>query len=127
MIDIFSSPPDFEDAEENEAIAQYFRLDAQLGGPTLFSINKDGQEIKTPALDWLNSQKSGKFYEIKGIQKEEGSSYYNDLYILTRDLTDEETEELESNLVCCWGSVYEKYTSTTDSTSIGCGLQRNLR
>jgi len=42
MIDVFSDAPEFDDAEENEAIAQYFRLNSYLGGPTFFYINKLG-------------------------------------------------------------------------------------
>jgi len=75
-------------------MAQYFRLDAWLGGPSFFFINKEGEEIKTPTLNWINSQKNGGYYEILGIQKEEGSAYYSDLYLLTRELTEEEQEEL---------------------------------
>ena len=32
-----------------------------------------------------------------------------DLYIVTRDLTDDEQTELENAGNCCWDTVYEKY------------------
>ena len=34
-----------------------------------------------------------------------------DLYLLTRDLPDDEQAELEAAATCCWDTVYEKYTS----------------
>ena len=67
-------------------------------------------------MSWLTSQKSEKYYKIPGIEASEGSGFYSDLYILTRDLTDEEHAELSGPPTCCWSTVYEKYTSSTDAS-----------
>ena len=44
MINIFSEPPDFNDyspdSEMTKSIAQYYTLNADLGGETFFMVNK---------------------------------------------------------------------------------------
>ena len=61
-----------------------------VGGPSFYIIRKLGVDYDTPLLHWLTSQKGEKFYKIPGIEQTAGSRFLNDLYILTRDLDDDE-------------------------------------
>ena len=59
MIEVFSGPPSFEayspDSDETKAIQAYYSLNAELGGETFFMVNKEGKEVTTPTLKWINS------------------------------------------------------------------------
>jgi len=61
MLEVFSEPPDWElynltgPSDETEAIAQYYSLNADLGGESFFLINKEGSEVETPTERWINS------------------------------------------------------------------------
>ena len=58
----------------------------------------------------MSAQKSQMFYSITGIQLSEGSPTLIDLYIVTRELSEDEQAELEAGNTCCWDTIYEKYT-----------------
>jgi len=66
MLATFAEPPNWADYEPDpadevaadeiytEAIMAYFNIQAPLGGRSFFLVNKDGEEIPTPVVEWVN-------------------------------------------------------------------------
>ena len=66
MLAIFADEPTWDDYEPDPAlgvdpadqhtdkIRAYFQISAPLGGKTFFLVNKDGVEVPTPTIGWVN-------------------------------------------------------------------------
>ncbi len=87
MIKIFSEPPNWDkyspESEATQAVTQYYDFSSELGSPDFFVINKKGTAVKTPTMDWINTQKHDGFYKIKNIERTHYGEYRTDLWILT--------------------------------------------
>jgi len=74
-------------------------------------VNKDGTEVTLPTMAWINEQTNSGFHVIKNILEYPLGSRRNDLWVLTKDLDEEELSFLEAaaalevaSAKCCWES-----------------------
>ena len=58
-------------------------------------INVNFAQLETPVEDWLYSNNNSGFFALHHIEHSMDSELYTDLWILTRNLTENEIIELE--------------------------------
>ena len=133
MIEAFSGSPESQTgpldfwSSINGGILDFYKSTIELGSNNFFQLFKDGEEVKTPTIEWVNSQRNYGYYEIKNILLESSSSVTFDLFVLVRNSDDAFLDELieisqidESLTKCCWNYqegdfVYNQYIWSENS------------
>ena len=117
MIDAFYQKP----TGLHSSLTPYFDAQQYLGGSTFYSLNINNENITTPAIGWLNNQRSSRYYEIKGLEIYDvplsveylntySTNPYVNFYILLRETaTDEEHAEFNNSDFTYWEEILDKY------------------
>jgi len=65
------------------------------GGPSFLDMSLNWVNIDTPVEDIIMSYEQTSYYEILNLKYDSNSDYYYDLFVLLRNLNDEEISELD--------------------------------
>ena len=74
-------------------IRKFYEL-SYLGGEMFSKMKVQDKEINTPFLDMVSSQANQGYYLVKNIQSYRGSDQMYDLWLLAKDLSEEEAMHL---------------------------------
>jgi len=67
----------------------------QYGGPSFLDISLNWVNLETPVEDILMSYEQTYYYKILNLKYDSNSDYYYDLFVLLKDLNDEEISKLD--------------------------------